>query len=138
MEKRTLYNGYIRADLKDYGNFVSYLEERGVDTNLYRPVGVSITHGNTLPTMIDVICLDAKKSKAGKEIFISLSFMKDDSSDFFFNIFDRVDSKIAQSEYDINKIEINKRIIIDNGEIPVTRDLDGYSHYKSIASFEEE
>jgi hypothetical protein len=138
MEKRTRYGGNIRADLKDYGNFVSYLEERGVDTNLYRPVGAIITHGNTLPTMIDVICLDAKKSKAGKEIFISLSFMQDDSSDLFFNIFDRVDIKIAQSEYDISKIEINKRIIIENNEIPVPRDLDGYTSYNNMASSEEE
>lgn len=113
MEKENIFEGQISGYTKDYADFKKYLEVRGIDSDRYKPVGGTITHGQNLPTMIDIVCLDVEKSRESTEKFVSLSFLKDDSIDDFFNVFGRINFRFALKNYDLNDIQIVERLVID-------------------------
>ena len=99
MKASVQYNDFVgtsAADISDFQDLYGYLEQNGVDTGRYRPIGVEFYTGNTNDVVyFSVICIDneGERTKA-----VKISFEHKTIQDVI-SLFKRLDIVFTQSTY---------------------------------------
>jgi hypothetical protein len=111
------FKGTSAADISDHishlGGLSQYLNENGVDTERYSPVGIDVYSGNTDHFRFSIICQDRQNDNN----IVEVAFEEKQSPSEFFNLFKRFNVILISRNVNLEHIEDEPKIIyFDNRE----------------------
>jgi hypothetical protein len=110
MKAAVSYNDFIgtsAADISDHTDLNEFLTEQGVDTQLYKPIGLSFYTSYDDLFFVSFLCVDAERSTAEKPFVVKMSFENELSQKDFFALFKRLEV-VLMFKYD-NHGQMNRQ-----------------------------
>lgn len=119
MKATAQYDDFIgtgAADISDHFTLNDFLNEKGVNTEIYSAIGASFYHGEHGFFMASIICKDLVQSTENSPYYVKLSFEDDITYPQFFNLFKRFSVDVTTRFLDHDQVIIKEEITIDSSE----------------------
>ena len=117
MKASTQYNDFIgtaAADISGHTNLSDFLNNRGVDTDRYKPIGANFYHSYSGFFSGSIICIDSQQSFDDNPYIVQIHFEAEFTHEEFFNLFKRFNAVVTLKHGGHQDHDIDEEITIDD------------------------